>query len=143
MTGVQTCALPISGTQWVTADDVIIETLKNLGITSAGQAIDPEDYQFVQEKLIPTFLKLAALEICYVPQLDAIPGAWFSDLAWIMAGECAPKFGSNSDDHMRYLSLGLGGPPSQVDIGAGAGAKSLKQQIRGRPTGEPVRTWYF
>jgi hypothetical protein len=132
-----------SGTQWVTSDDVILLTLGNLGVTSTGQSIDPEDYQRVQNQVMPTFLKLAALEIAYVPQLDAIPGAWFADLAWILAGECAPLFGSATEDHIRFLTLGLGGPPSSVDIGAGAAAKSLKQQLRGRPTGEPVRTFYF
>lgn len=132
-----------SGTQWVTADDIILQTLENLGVLSVGQSTDPEDYARVQASIQPTFNKLAALQVCYTPQLDAIPAAWFNDLSWIMAQECAPKFGSNTEEHIRFCTLGLGGPPSQVPFLAGTAALSLIQQMRGRPTGEPARTFYF
>lgn len=131
------------GTQWVTGDDIIEKTLKDLGVTAAGQSVDPEDRLWVSEEIHAMFLKLQELEICYVPQWEAIPGAWFDDLAAILAGVCAPKFGINSEDHIRWVTLGLGGPPSPVPLGAGAAALSLKQQLRGRPTGEPVRSFYF
>jgi hypothetical protein len=132
-----------SGTQWVTSDDIVNETLKNLGVASAGQNIDPEDYQFVQEKIMPMFQKLANLQVCYVPQLSAIPGAWFDDLAAIMSQACCMKFGANPEDHQRWAALGLGGPPSPVPFLAGTAALSLIQQMRGRPTGEPERAIYF
>lgn len=132
-----------SGTQWVTVDDIIQKTLDNLGVTAAGQSTDPEDYKVVSDEIQPMFNKLAALEICYTPQSDAIPAAWYEDLAAILAGICAPKFGATNDDALRWIGLGLGGPPSPVPMGAGAGALSLKQQLRGRPTGEPVRALYF
>jgi|SRR5215468_2807780 len=131
------------GTQWVTSTDIIEKTLKNLGVTAAGQSVDPEDRLWVSEEIHPMFLKLEQLEICYVPQEDAIPGAWFEDLAAILAGICAPKFGATNDDYIRWVTAGLGGPPSQVPLGAGAAALSLKQQLRGRPSGEPVRAIYF
>jgi hypothetical protein len=89
------------------------------------------------------FAELAALEICYTPQLDAIPVSWFRPLAAILAGICAAKFGATGDDHVRWVSQGLGGPPSQVPLGAGEACLSLKQQLRGRPTHEPVRAVYF
>lgn|SRR5262245_45157979 len=131
------------GQQWVTSDDIIEKTLDNLGVTAAGQDTDPEDRITVAEELNPMFLQLAALEICYVPQLDAIPGAWAEPLSAILSGICAPKFGATDEMMTRWISLGLGGPPSQVPFGAGAAALSLKQQMRGRPTGEPVRAVYF
>ena len=131
------------GSQWVTGDDIIQKTLKNLGITAAGQAVDPEDLAWVSEELHPMFLMLEGLEICYVPQFEAIPGAWSGDLAAILSGICAPKFGVTNDDHIRWVTGGLGGPPSNVPLGAGAAALSLKQQTRGRPSGEPARALYF
>src|SRR5262245_10897503 len=106
------------GTPWVTGDDVTELALKFLGVTAAGQSVDPEDRLWASEQLQPMFAKLAALEICYTPQLDAIPVAWFEDLASILAGICAPKFGATTDDHVRWVSGGLGGPPSPVPLGA-------------------------
>jgi len=64
-----------------------------LGVLAAGQPIDPEDFNWIQEKLDSIYRKLGALEIAYVPDPNNIPGAWFADLADIVAGECASKFG--------------------------------------------------
>lgn len=125
-----------------TTADLITEVLANLGVLAAGQPIDPEDYNYVSEKLDSIFRKLAALEICYVSDSSNIPGAWFSDLADIVAGECATKFGSNPDHYAMLLGRGLGGVAS-VPVGAGAAAQSLKIMTRGRSTGEPLRTESF
>ncbi len=122
-----------------TSEDLITEVLANVGVRSAGQPIDVEDYNYVNEKLDSIFRKLAELEICYVPDPENIPGAWFSDLADIVAGECATKFGSNPDHYAMLLSRGLGGVPG-IPVGGGAAAKSLKIMTRGKPTGEPLRT---
>ena len=122
-----------------TQNDLIVEALANLGVLAAGQSIDPEDFSYVEEKLDSILRKLAALEICYVPDANNIPGAWFSDLADIVAGECATKFGSNPDHYAMLLSRGLGGVAS-VPVGAGAAAQSLKQMTRGKPTFEILRT---
>src|SRR5271166_6310593 len=126
-----------------TSTDLVNETLANLGVLASGQSTDPEDFQYVNEKLDAIFRKLNALEICPVADPNNIPGAWFADLADIVAGECAQKFGSNPDHQMVLVSKGLGGPPSQVPIGAGTAALSLKQQLRGRPTYEISRANYF
>lgn len=125
-----------------TESDLIDEVLANLGVLAAGQAVDPEDFSYVQEKLISIFRKLAALEICFVPDSDNIPGEWFSDLADIVAGECCTKFGVTNDDFVKLVNKGLGGAGS-VEIGAGAAAKSLKIMRRGRPTYEVLRTCSF
>jgi len=121
-----------------TQDDLINEALANLGVLSPGQPVDIEDYNYVLEKCDSVFRKLAALEICYVSDPNHIPGAWFSDLADILAGEVATKFGSNPDHYTMLIQRGLGVPP-----GNGSAALSLKQMLRGRPTYEPLQADYF
>ncbi len=123
-----------------TSSDLVIEALSNLGVLSAGNPVDPEDFNWVNEKLDSIFRKLAGMEICYVPDPSAIPGAWFSDLADIVAGECASKFGLMGQEFADKVNKGLGGAPgTPVDIGAGTAAKSLKIMQRGKPTYEPLR----
>lgn len=121
-----------------TSADLITEALANLGVLAAGQAQDPEDTNYVAEKLDAIFRKLAALEICVVPDQNSIPGEFFSDLADIVASECALKFGANTEDYARLVKRGLGEPP-----GTGAAALALKAITRGRPTYEVARTQYF
>jgi hypothetical protein len=122
--------------------DLVTEVLANLGVLAAGQPIDPEDFNYVNEKLDAIFRKTAALEIVYVPDPNNIPAAWFSDLADIVAGECCTKFGVTPDDYAVLINKGLGGVQG-VDVGYGAAAKSLRAMMRGRPTGEPLRVEYF
>ncbi len=118
--------------------DLIAEALANLGVLSAGQSIDPEDYNFVQEKLDAIFRMLGGLEIVYVADPNNIPGEWFAPLADIVAGECASKFGIVDPEFTLKVNKGLGGAGG-VMIGAGTAAQALKIISRGRPTGEPLR----
>lgn len=113
-----------------------------MGVLSAGNPIDPEDFNYVNEKLDPIFRKLAGLEIVFVSDPGNIPGLWFSDLADIVAGECATKFGIVGQEYVTLVNKGLGGAAG-VEIGAGTAAKSLKIMGRGRPTYEPLRFMNF
>jgi len=124
--------------QYRNSTDLVNEALANLGVLAAGQPTDPEDFNYVNEKLDAIFRKLAALEICWVPDPANIPGQWFSDLADVVAGECATKFGSNDQFLRDMIAKGLGAPP-----GTGSAAVSLKQMNRGRPTAERLRVEYF
>ncbi len=124
------------------SNDLVYEVLANLGVLASGQAVDPEDFNYVNEKLDSIYRKLAALEICYVPDPNNIPSAWFSDLADIVAGECATKFGATPDDFVKLINKGLGGV-NGVDVGQGAAAKSLRAMRRGRPTGEALQVEFF
>ncbi len=125
--------------QYRTSIDLITETLANLGVLAAGQSIDPEDFNYVTARLDPTIRKLAALDIVWIADQNNIPGAFFSDLADILAGECATKFGATPDDVIKLTNKGLGGPPPLGGgVGSGAAAMSLKQMLRGRATGEVV-----
>jgi hypothetical protein len=122
--------------------DLVTEALASLGVLAAGQPIDPEDFNWVNEKLDSIFRKLCGLEVVYVADADNIPGAWFADLADIVAGECASKFGLVGQEFIDKVNKGLGGAAG-VEIGAGAAAKSLKIMNRGRPTYEPLRIMNF
>jgi len=121
-----------------TSNDLVLESLANLGVLAAGQTVAPEDFNYVNSRLDSIFRKLGALEIVYVADPNNIPGEWFIDLAAIVAGECAMKFGSSADFVGPLISSGLGSPP-----GSGTAAISLKMMTRGRPTGEPLRTMSF
>jgi hypothetical protein len=126
------------GGAYRSSTDLITEALANLGVLAAGQSPDPEDWNYVAEKLDSIVRMLVGLEICYVADQNNIPGAWFSSLADIVAGECATKFGSDPDTFQRLLTKGLGVPP-----GSGAAAMALKAITRGRYTGEVLRTEYL
>ena len=131
-------ASPPASKPFYTSDDLVLEALANLGVLAAGQTVSPEDYNYVNSRVDAIFRKLAALEICYVPDFENIPGEWLIDLASIVAGECAMKFGASADYIGPLIQSGLGSPP-----GSGTAAISLKIMLRGRPTGEPQRTESF
>ena len=122
-----------------TSNDLVLEALANLGVLASGQTVAPEDFAAVNGKIDGIFRKLAALEIVYVADGSNIPGEWFNDLADIVAGECATKFGASGDYIGVLINRGLGGFGG-VPIGAGTAAQSLKIMTRGRPTGEPLKT---
>ena len=125
-----------------TATELVTEALAVLGVLEAGQAADPEDFDWINGKLDSIFRKLAALEIVYVPDAQNIPGAWFDDLVNIVAGACATKFGATPDDYVKLTNAGLGGA-GNVPVGAGTAAMSLKIMNRGRPTFETLQAHYF
>ncbi len=125
-----------------TSNDLILETLANIGVLAAGQTVSPEDFAYVENRLDAIFRKLGALEIVYAADPDNIPGEWFIDLAAIVAGECAAKFGASADYLATLVNAGLGGAAG-VPVGGGTAARSLKIMMRGRPTGEPQRTASF
>jgi hypothetical protein len=129
----------MAGGAFRNSTDLINKALANLGVLSPGQPIDAEDFNYVKAELDSLVRKLNALEIVNVPDIDNIPGSWFSDLADILAGECATKFGAISPEQYGLLvNRGLGMPP-----GAGIAALSLKQITRGRPTYEILQTDYI
>jgi hypothetical protein len=137
--------MPATG-PYRTQSDLINEALANLGVLSAGQITDLEDYSYVQEKLDSIVRKLAGLEVAYIPDINNIPSAFFSDLADIVAGECASKFGQAGQGLADLVNKGLGGatgPAGPVRVGGGAAAMSLKQMMRGRYTGEVLPVEYF
>jgi hypothetical protein len=127
-----------------TVNDLIDLVLAKLGVKSAGQPTDPEDYNYVFSDYDAILRKLAGLEIITLSSFDttSIPGAWFVDLAAIIAGEVCVKFSYTGQDRTEMMNAGLGDGVS-VEIGGGAAAKSLKQMTRLKPTLEPLKADYF
>ena len=82
------------------------------------------------------------MDLPYVSDVNNIPSIWFPDLADIVAGEFAYRFGATKDDADDLINKGLGGK-NGVDVGFGAAAKSLRMIMRGRPTGQPLQIDYF
>jgi hypothetical protein len=125
-----------------TSSDLITLVLQRSGVLSLGNASDPEDVANVSTQLDSILRKIAGLEIAYVSDPDNIPGAWFSDLADIVAGECGSSLGIVGEELMTLVNKGLGGAGA-VEIGAGTAAKSLKIMTRGKPTYEVQRMQNF
>jgi hypothetical protein len=118
-----------------TQADLINKVLSNLGVLSAGQPTDPEDYAKVANNVDSYARTLAALEIVYLADLNNIPGAFFLDVADCMAGMSAAEFSMTGQTLADLINKGLGGA-GPVAVGAGSAAKSLKQIGRARYTGE-------
>lgn len=125
-----------------TSSDLVLQVLADTGILAVGQGVDPEDFAVVNNNLDSIFRKLAGLEIVFVADPDNIPGQWFKDLAAIVAGECASDLGIVEPEFSMTVNKGLGGA-GNVEIGAGAAAKSLKIMQRGKPTYETQRIMNF
>jgi hypothetical protein len=123
-----------------TSSDLVLQVLANAGVLAVGQNVDVEDFANVNGQLDAIIRKLAGLEIVYVADINNIPGAWFTDLADIVTGECASSLGIVADEYVKLVNKGLGGAAGTgVPIGAGTAAMSLKIMTRGRPTYEPLR----
>ena len=129
--------------QYLNVTQLINEVLSRIGVLSQGQPTDPEDFSYVQQMVEPTLAMLNSLEVVPVADENNIPQEWYESLANILAGSCAAKFNSSMEDHVRLVSLGLGGPPSQVPFLAGTAVLALKQQQRLRATYEMARSIYF
>ena len=126
------------GGRYRSSADLVTAALGELGVLAPGQSQDVEDTSLVTNNLDSIYRELAALEICYVPDPNNIPGEWFMSLAKIVAGECAQLFGVGTDDYQKLKSEGLGNPP-----GTGSSAMALKAMRRGKPTYEPLRVHYI
>jgi len=120
------------------SSDLVLQVLTNLNILSVGEPVDVEDFNKVNVQLDSLFRKLAGLEICFVADPANIPGAWFFDLADIVAGELASGFNFVGEELNQKINKGLGGAAG-IEVGAGSAAKSLKIMSRGKPTYEPQR----
>lgn len=120
-----------------TSTDLVNEALAKLGVLAAGQPTDPEDFNYVSEILDAVLRKLSAHGVVNIADKDNIRGEYFSDLADILAGECASKFGAELDDLSVLIGRGWG------NNGDGAAAKSLRTIARKFPTYEAVKAIYF
>lgn len=112
-------------------NDLINEILENIGVLAAGQTANIEDTTRVAELLPSVQPMLAAMEIGYIPDFNAIPQNSFIPLAAICAYICRVKFGVSGDDDAALEKL------------FAQGVTSLKVIYRGRPTYVPLQTDYI
>jgi hypothetical protein len=126
-----------------TENDLVLKVLANLGVLAPGQPVDVEDFNNVQVE-IDSIRRTAEgfIDGFQIPDINQIPGVYFSSFADIVTGEVCVKFGSTPDDRMMFVNKGLGGVQG-VDVGYGAAAKTLRAITRGRPTGQPLQVDYF
>jgi hypothetical protein len=128
-----------------TRSDLVTGILAKLGVVPSNQPPDLEDVQYVDAEIESIFRKLEGIELVFVadrgqpgPAGGNIPAALYDDLTSIGAELVSPKFGISADDTAKLVARGLGIPP-----GSGAAAMSIHKIMRGRYTGETLRTDYF
>jgi hypothetical protein len=111
--------------------DLVQEVLENLGVLPAGQQAQLEDTARVVEKLPSIVASVAAREIVYIPDVNAIPQHYFIPFSVIVAYECKEKFGISAD------ALAALTQDNQNAI------LQLRVMNRGRPTFETLKTDYL
>lgn len=114
-----------------TRNDLVNQALSNLGVLAAGQTASTEDFETVDDHVDQVIAGLDADDIVTV-FADEIPIELFAEIAAILADDAAPEFG------MPGMPPAPGGQPA-----ADAAKEKIRTRIRGRPTGEPLRTEYF
>lgn len=114
-----------------TLSDLVLETLEKLGVVPDGQTPGIEDTARVTEAAPGLLKEYGAREIVFVPDADNIPDEWFMSIAAMNAYELRTKFGI------------IGEEAQDLKNGNDEAIVKLKVMLRGRPTGEPMRTHYF
>lgn len=113
-----------------TRTDLINEALDNLGVLTPGQDPAPEDSDKVDDKLDALLANLAAREIVYVANVEAIPNEWFTALADYVAFGCMAAFGVTGEEAANLKLL-----KDQAEL-------DLKAMNRGKATYETLRAVY-
>lgn len=80
-----------------TRADLVNRALKLLGVASAGQPIEAEDYAVADAAIEPKFAELARRSVIYVPNPDEIDDELLQWLAILIAQDVAPDFGAAMD----------------------------------------------
>jgi hypothetical protein len=111
--------------------DLVLETLRKLGVVPDGATPGVEETASVTAALPSLLEEYAAREIVFVPDVDNIPDAWLMSLAAMSAYELRTGFGI------------VGEEAADLQAGNQAAILKLKVMLRGKPTGESLRTLYF
>ena len=114
-----------------TKSDLIAKILEKLNVVPEGMAPEIEDSARVDRNLQSLIEELAAREIVYVPDIEAIPDAWFLSLAAIGAYELRNEFGVTGEFEATLAN------------GNAAAIAKIEVMTRGRPTYEPLQTVSF
>jgi hypothetical protein len=77
-----------------TRTDLIRRALDHLGVTATGQAVSAEDQESVDGAVDGVLAELAAREVVYIADSNAIPTEWFECLSLCLADAISPAYGA-------------------------------------------------
>ena len=109
-----------------TLTDLKTEALGILVGLDPSQNPDTEDLDTIGQYVDPLVAQLAADEIVYVSNTNAIPVEWFLPIARLLANVAGPRFGSPMNPAAK-----------QED------ERALRRITGGRPTYEVVKSLYY
>jgi hypothetical protein len=98
----------------------------NLGLVQPGEALSSEDYNTLDNLVDPLVDQLAADNVIYIQDRDAIETENFLSLAALLANQAGPSFGSPINDQARLRD-----------------ENTLKRITSTRPTYAPAHGEYF
>lgn len=114
-----------------TRDQLVRETLGELGIADANNPVEAEDFAIANDAVVPAFQEFAALGLYEAGDYDRIEAAVFNPLAVLLALRIAGKFGVSGTE----LTL--------LKDRASAAEKRLVILNSSGPTYEIMRGTYF
>jgi hypothetical protein len=103
--------------------ELVNEALGILTNLPSGTAFSDEDNATVDSYVDPVIAELAAEEVAYIDDADAIPSEIFLSLVAILASRCGPRYGQ----------------PRDAD-GEERNKRAIRKMVAGRPTYEPLET---
>ena len=111
-----------------TRRELVFRALRNLGVLPQGQVPSDEEFDSVNDLVVPVLEDLSARNICFVPDFEAIDDEKFLALGHILADRMRSEFGA------------MGSSPEVAEIAALAtkAELDLKEQFR-IATREPLR----
>lgn len=109
-----------------TREDLIARALTELGKLVAGQNVEEEDEQTVDDLVDPLLRQLAIDGVVYIGDADAIEPEYFLPLGRLLANEAGPSFGIPKNEEAKRLDEAI-----------------LRRLTAGRPTYQPLVVDYF
>lgn len=85
----------------INREQIVALAADELGVTSVGQTLSPEDQEKIDEKLDALLSGLAARGVIYISNPDSIPEQVQEQLAILLAQACAVSFGKPRDFALR------------------------------------------
>ena len=87
-----------------TRRDLVLRALKNLGVLPQGSTASTEEYDSVDDMVVPTLEDLSARNITFIPDLEAIDDEKFIALGNILASRCRVEFGGYNDVQLEAMA---------------------------------------
>jgi hypothetical protein len=86
-----------------TRTQLIERALKSIGALEPGEAPSPEDYDTVDGLIDPLLAQLAADQVIYIQDDDAIELQFFLPLARLLGNAAGPDFGSAINEEAKKI----------------------------------------